>query len=277
MLLERKIPVRAFVHKLDSRSDHLRTLGAEIIEGDLLNATDVRKALQGIKRAYFMYPVADGLLEAIAIFGSAAREAKTELVVNMSQLQNTPNVPSFRNLQHRLADQVLDWADVGAVHLQAPPFFENLLALIQQNIASKDTIFLPWGTGEAVIPLVAADDVARVATSLLVNPRDHDVNRYDLVGEAPTVKEIVQSLSEVLGRRIQYVPITDEAWAEAVRDKLNPHALDHLSHLWRFLRTTELARGGENGFHVSPWIEKLTERPPKTLRNFFEAHVSRLS
>jgi hypothetical protein len=34
----------------------------------------------------------------------------------MSQLQNTSVAPSFRNLQHRLADQIFDWAHVSAVH-----------------------------------------------------------------------------------------------------------------------------------------------------------------
>ncbi len=37
LLLEQGIPVRALVHKLDSRSDELRQQGAEVVEGDLLN------------------------------------------------------------------------------------------------------------------------------------------------------------------------------------------------------------------------------------------------
>src|SRR5437016_217310 len=101
-LIQRGLPVRALVHKLDARSDRLRELGAEVIEGDLLNPVSTHAALRGIKRAYFTYPVADGLMEATAIFARAARDNGTELVVNLSQLQNTPDAPSFRNLQHRL-------------------------------------------------------------------------------------------------------------------------------------------------------------------------------
>ena len=37
LLMEQGIPVRAFVHKRDSRSDELRKQGAEVVEGDLLN------------------------------------------------------------------------------------------------------------------------------------------------------------------------------------------------------------------------------------------------
>jgi nucleoside-diphosphate-sugar epimerase len=75
LLLEQGIPVRAFVHKLDGRSDELRQKGAEIFEGDLLNAASVQTSMKDVKRAYFTYPVADGLLEATTIFAASARGA----------------------------------------------------------------------------------------------------------------------------------------------------------------------------------------------------------
>ena len=180
LLLEQGIPVRALVHKLDSRSDGLRKQGAEVIEGDLLNPASVRAALRDVKRAYFTYPVADGLLEAVTIFAAAARDAGLELVVNNSQLQSThddpafrdlQHAPSFRNLQHRLADRIFDWAQVGAVHLQAPPYYENVRALVSRSVAEQSTVFLPWGEDTTVIPLVGAEDVSHVAARLLGNPR----------------------------------------------------------------------------------------------------------
>src|SRR6516165_6754756 len=215
LLVQRGLKVRALVHHVDERSERLRKLGAEVIPGDLLDPVLVRKALQGIKRAYFTYPVDDGLLEATAIFAMAARESSAEMVVNMSQLQNTSVAPSFRNLQHRLANQIFDWAHVGALHLNAPPFFENVRALIAKTVSDQNTIFLPWGDGDAVIPLVAAEDCARAAAALLIAPDTPDQKRYELVGATPTVNEIVSILSVVLNRSIQYVNIPDERWIGA--------------------------------------------------------------
>src|SRR2546430_11807229 len=195
LLLKRRLPVRAFVRELDERAEYLRQLGAEVIEGDLLDLSSVRRALQGIRRAFLTYPVSDGLLEATVTFAIAAREAGTELVVNLSQLQNTEAVPSFRNLQHRLADQVLNWSHIGAVHLKAPPFYENLRALIAKTVTEQRTIFLPWGPGDAVFPLVSAGDVVNVAAALLSDPLNDRPNEYDLIGETPTVNEIVSTLA----------------------------------------------------------------------------------
>src|SRR5215510_4412731 len=46
----------------------------------------------------------------------------------------------------------------------------------------------------------------------LTAPHAPEQKRYDLVGETPTVNEIVSILSAVLNRPIQYVNILDERW-----------------------------------------------------------------
>jgi uncharacterized protein YbjT (DUF2867 family) len=276
LLLKQGIPVRAFVHKLDARSDELRQQGAEILEGDLLNPASVQAAMKQVKRAFFTYPVADGLLEAATIFAAAAQDAGLELVVNNSQFQGTPDdpayrdlqhVPSFRNLQHRLADRIFDWAQVGAVHLQAPPYYENVRALVSRSVAEQNAAFLPWGDNKTVIPLAGAEDVSRVAATLLANPELPSQTVYPLVSETPTVREIVETLGRAIGRPIRYVPITDQQWTDAVKERINPHAVDHLTHLWQYFR-----KGGEN-FQTTDVIRAVTGRNPQTLEEFFQANA----
>ena len=273
LLLEKDIPVRAFVHKLDARSDALRELGAEVVQGDLLNLDSVRASFRGIKRAYFTYAVTDELLEATTIFATAAREAETELVVNNSQLQGARTAPSFRNMQHGLADRIFDWANVGAIHLHAPPYYENVRALVRKSVAEQSTVFLPWGDGSATIPLVGAEDVSQVAASLLADSKTPSENAYDLVAATLTVKEIVDTLSAALQRPIRYVNITDEQWAEAMRGHINPHALDHLSNLWRYFRSSERS-GDLVARRVTDTIRSITGSPAQTLEDFFKANAA---
>ena len=276
LLLEQGLLVRALVHKLDARSDELRKQGAEVVEGDLLNPASVQAAMRNVKRAYFTYPVADGLLEAATIFADSARDAGLELVVNNSQLQGRPgdpafrhlhHAPSFRNLQHRLADRIFDWAQVGAVHLQAPPYYENVRALVTESVAQQSTVFLPWGADTTVIPLVGAEDVSRVAATLLTSPGTPSQNVYPLVGETPTVGEMIGSLGRAIGRPVRYVAITEEQWANAMKERINPHALDHLAHLWQYFRK------GEERFQVNDAIRVVTGRAPQTLEQFFRANA----
>jgi uncharacterized protein YbjT (DUF2867 family) len=272
LLLEKGIPVRAFVHKLDARSDALRELGAEVVQGDLLDQDSVHASLKGIKRAYFTYSVTDGLLEATTIFAMAARQAKTELVVNNSQLQGARKAPSLRNMQHGLADRIFDWADVGAVHLHAPPYYENVRALVRKSVAEQSTVFLPWGDGSATISLVGGEDVSRVAATLLADSEMPSANSYDLIAATPTVKQIVDTLSTVLQRPIRYVSITDEQWVDAMRGHINPHALDHLSHLWQYFRSTE--RQSEEPRGITDTNRAITGNRAQNLEDFFRANAA---
>lgn len=276
LLLKQDIAVRALVHKLDTRSDELIKEGAEVVEVDLLNPVSVQAAMTNVKRAFFTYPVTDGLLEAATLFAATARDAGLELVVNNSQFQDTPidpafrdlrNAPSFRNLQHRLADRIFDWAQVGAVHIQAPPYFENVRALLARSVAEQSAAFLPWGDGNAVIPLAGAQDVAQVAATLLARSQVPSEKVYPLITETPTVLEIVETLGKAIGRPIRYVPISDERWAEAVKERLNPHALDHLTHLWKYFRTNEKRHQTTNV------VREVTGRNPQSLEEFFKANA----
>ena len=71
-----------------------------------------------------------------------------------------------------------------------------------------------------MIPLVAAEDCARVAAALLIAPDAPDQKRYDLVGETATVNEIATILSAVLNRPIHYVDIPDRLpGASRARDR----------------------------------------------------------
>lgn len=56
ILLTQGVSVRAFVHKLDARSDELRLQGAEIIEGDLLNPASVAAAYEGRETRFLYLP-----------------------------------------------------------------------------------------------------------------------------------------------------------------------------------------------------------------------------
>jgi NAD(P)H dehydrogenase (quinone) len=78
LLLEKGFPVRAFVHKDDERAQKLKALGAETFVGELLDFRAVRRAFEGIKRAYFVYPIRPGLVQATAHYAQArGRLART--------------------------------------------------------------------------------------------------------------------------------------------------------------------------------------------------------
>jgi uncharacterized protein YbjT (DUF2867 family) len=268
MLLKRGIPVRAFVHKIDERSDQLRALGAEIFEGDFLDVRSVKRAVQDVSSVYFAYPVQDGLLDATAAMAVAAREAGISRLVNLVMLQSSVDAPTPRMRQNYLSEQVFEWAGIGAVHVRATVFYENLGSQVRLSLPAQGAVRLPWGKENTFLPLVAAEDVARVAVGLLTSPSLTAGTAYPVIGAVISLKEIIATFGRVLAKDVRYEEISDDEWRhDALARGYNAHALEHLSALWKALRAAGLDPERAR-FAVTDTIEKLGGAKPKTFETF---------
>ncbi|MFE3187902.1 NAD(P)H-binding protein [Nocardia sp. NPDC059240] len=255
-LLGRGIPVRAFVHTDDVRATVLRALGADVIVGDVRDLAVLRAAMAGARSAYFTYPVLDGLLDAAGAFAVAARETEVERVVAVSQLAAGPQALTPRMRQHWVAEQILNWAGIGAIHLRAAVFHENLARIA----ATGATLNLPMGPAGTELPLVAASDVARVAAALLTEPQLEADPVLLLTGDVVSIG----TAARLLGRT--YRDDDPDAWQRwAVRFYGSDHAAEHLSKLWEIFR---VLGEGTGLYQVTPAIEKIGGHPPITLSDF---------
>ena len=266
-LLGRGFPVRALVRRRDERSARLEALGADVTVGDLLDLESMRTAMQGVKRVYFVYPPQGELLvEATTIVAVAARDAGVEALVNMSQISAREESKSPLARQHWLSERILDWADVGAVHLRPTFFAENLVMFGAATIASQGKLYLPYGA-EKHAP-VAAADIARVASGILTDPTLHVGERYVVTGPRNlSLAEMAGVLSRELGRPVEYVDLPVEAWGEVLAkvdgmtDSLVTHlkavAVDHQNGIFR----------GETDV-----VERIGGQPPQSLDAFIREH-----
>jgi len=270
-LLANGVGVRALVRKLDERSERLRALGAEIFEGDFLNIRSMQRAAEGTSAIYFAYPVQDGLMDATAAMAVAAREAGVTRLVNLVMLQSSPDAPTPRMRQNYLSEQVFEWANVGAVHIRATVFYENLASMVRQSLPAQGAIRLPWGNESTVLPLVAAEDVARVAVGLLTGPRPTAGSFHRLIGTTISLKDIVATFARVMGRNVHYEEISDEQWRRDVASRgFNPHAIEHLSSLWRAIRGAAIDPNDPR-YAVTEAIETIGGAKPKTFEAFVRA------
>ena len=146
LLRERGLRVRALVHTLDERAARLRELGAEVVQGDLLDFPAVSAATVGVSAAYFNYPVAPGLVEATANFVQAASEAGVHAVVNMSQISARREAKSNAARAHWLAERLLDRSALITTHLR-PTFFTFFLNMFWICDNGEGLYLLPFADG----------------------------------------------------------------------------------------------------------------------------------
>src|SRR5262249_14683323 len=128
-LLARGHKVRALAHRQDDRSTGLKEQGVEDVDGDLLDFGQVRAALGGVQRAYFVYPIRPGILQATAYFAQAAQEAGVDGIVNMSQISAREDAKSHAATDHWLSERVFEWSGLAGAHIRPTYFAEWVLYL----------------------------------------------------------------------------------------------------------------------------------------------------
>src|SRR5262249_49625234 len=128
-LLSRGHKVRALAHGQDDRSKRLQERGVEVVYGDLLDFAQVRAALSGVQRAYFVSPIRPAILQATAYFARAAQEAGVDGIVNMSQISAREDAKSHAATDHWLSERVFDWSGVPTAHIRPTYFAEWVLYL----------------------------------------------------------------------------------------------------------------------------------------------------
>jgi len=254
-LLELKIPVRALVHKKDARSEQLSTQGVELVEGDLSDFDSVSAAFKGISGAYFLYPIqVPGILEATAFFAQAAIEEGVSFIVNMSQISARRVAKSHAAQGHWIAERLFDRSGIPVAHLR-PTFFAEWLMYVAKFIKQQSELILPFG--EARYAPIAAEDLGRVVASILADPVGHAGQLYPLFGPKELTQfEIAGILSEVLGRKITYLPMEIEAFKGVLKDMgRTPHFSQHVSAVAQDCRDGIFS--GTNDL-----VEKLTGQKP---------------
>lgn len=259
--------VRGYVRQDDERAAALRQRGVDVAIGDLADLDALRAAMEGVKGAYFLYPIAPGIITAAAYFAQAAKEAGVSAIVNMSQISARRESKSHAAQDHWISERVFDWSGVATTHLR-PTFFADWLVYphFAKGIWATKTIEYPFGNGRHAP--ISSDDQGRVIAHILAKPAGHEGKTYNLHGPVEmNHTEIAAAMSEVLGAKITYAPVSIAEFKQRMetRYKFPPFLVQHL---------VEVAQNYQDGIFAgtNDAVETITGTPALTVQQFIAAN-----
>src|ERR1051326_3078037 len=94
-LLKAGYPVRAMVRREDERSVRLKAQGAEITVAEMSDVERIADALRDVQAAYYCPPLDPYMIQGAVAFAVAAKEARLEHIVGMTQWLSSPSHPSL--------------------------------------------------------------------------------------------------------------------------------------------------------------------------------------
>ena len=214
-LLELGFPVRAFVRNpTKQRARELERLGAEIFTGNMNDVRDVRKSMEGIKRAYFCQPYAPyGLLTGMT-FAVVAEEMKLEHVVSMSQWFASNTHPSLTTREHWLTDRIVMMSPTVKYTIINPSWAFPFVYFLSLELIAQLGIMPDMGKNA----LPSNEDMGAVAAHILKDPARHPRKTYRPTGpEILSTQEMADIIGKILGRKVVAQKMSAQMFRKAVK------------------------------------------------------------
>ncbi len=225
-LLKAGYPVRALVHREDGRSARLKEQGAEIAVADLSDVERIADALKDVQRAYYCPPYDPYMIQGAVAFAVAAKEARLEHIVGVSQWLASPSHPSLMTRHHWLVDRLFSMTPGVAHTIINPGFFADAY-LVTIGLSANLGIF-PWFLGNSRNAPPSNEDIARVAVAALIDPARHAAKSYRPTGPALLgAEDMAKAIGRAVGRSVRVVPTP--AWLFMKAARMSGYPIDVFS------------------------------------------------
>jgi NAD(P)H dehydrogenase (quinone) len=215
-LLKAGYRVRAMVRREDGRSARLQAQGAEIAVADMSDVERVADALTDVQRAYYCPPFDPYMIQGAVAFAVAAKEARLEHIVGLTQWLSSPSHPALMTRQHWLVDRLFSMTPGVAHTIVRPGFFADAY-LVLTGFAAHLGAF-PWIFGDSRNAPPSNEDIARVAVAALMDPARHAGKSYRPTGpELLGAKDMANAIGRSVGRSVRVVPTPTWLFMKAAR------------------------------------------------------------
>lgn len=262
-LIVKGASLRALVRD-EARAADLKEAGVELIVGDIADPHVVKQGMDGAEKAFLLLPNGEQQEANEKQFTDLAEASGVKHLVKMSSMEAVADAQSPIPQAHWAVEEYirasgLDWTMV------KPNFFMQNLLASAGSIKEKRKFFLPMGNGTT--GMADARDIGAVCAEVLTAD-GHTGQSYEITGpEVLSFFDVADRFTEVLGEKVEYVPLPMEQFREKMTGILVPWHLNAVCQLFQ-----EIADIGLD--HTTDTFKQLIGRDPISVKQFIEDHVA---
>ena len=229
----------------------------------------IERALKDVDRLFLLTPFQSDMVELSSNLVNAAKKSvAVKHIVKLSVMGADAEPGIIGGRLHRQAEKIIEESGISYTFLRPNFFMQNFVNFFSQTIKEQGAFYVPAGDGK--VSFVDVRDIAAVAVQALSGNRSskngeskHMGKAYDITGgEALSYGEAAEILSKELGKKVNYVNISDEDARKGMKDM----GADE----WTINSMTELFGIAREGYlsEISPVVEQVTGKKPITFSQF---------
>ena len=183
----------------------LAKAGAEVVKGNLTNASDLQAALRGVHGVFAMStPFEAGMDQELRqgiMMADAAKQAGIAHYVytSVGSAHRNTGIPHFETKWK--VEQHIRQIGLPATVLRPVWFMENFTTFSKPSV---DGILMMPMRADKKLAMVALRDIGEFGAAAFMRPNDFLGQAIDLAGDELTMQEVAAQLSKVTGRSIQF-------------------------------------------------------------------------
>jgi uncharacterized protein YbjT (DUF2867 family) len=255
--------VRAAARNLDTAGAALSLPGVEVVLFDYERPETIPGAFAGVDRLFLVappfHPETPKLLLPVI---EEARKAGVIRIVMLSAMGTERDEQS----PLRVVERTVERSGVPWTILRPNWFMQNFSGRLRPSIQRLSALYLPAGDGRT--SFIDTRDIGAAAAAAFMRD-DHRNRAYTLTGAAALDhREVCAALSGVTGKKIRYIPVSDDDTRGALKGMGWPEAsVEILISLYKAVREGLAAA-------VSPDLPAVLGRPPVPFEKFAEDHAA---
>jgi len=209
------VKLRALVRDpAGAKAQALQEDGIEVVAGDLEEPDTLTEAFEGVDVLWLLTPASalEPSMGSNAV--SAARKAKVGHIVRNSAIKAGHDAPNRNGRLHALVEASVKASGIPWTILRPHYYMQNLLSSAG-SVASDGMLYMNMGQGR--VGMIDGRDVGVFAAKVIEHPEQHAGKTYAPTGpELTTMAEAAEILSSVLGKRVNYVALPQDAAQQAM-------------------------------------------------------------
>jgi uncharacterized protein YbjT (DUF2867 family) len=251
-----------------------RNSGVQAVELDFNKPDTLSAALRGVDKLFLLTPFQSNMVDLTSNLVNEAKKAGVKYIVKQSVLGADVEPGITPSRLHRQAEKVIEESGIPFTFLRPNFFMQNFVTFYSNFIKTQGAFYVP--AGDAKASFVDVRDIAAVAVQALSGNRSskngeskHMGKAYDITGgEAISYGQAAEILSKEIGKKVNYVNISDEDARKGMKDMgADEWTINSMIELFGITRAGYLSE-------ISHTIEQVTGNRPITFSQFAKDYAS---
>ncbi|MGC2307717.1 MAG: SDR family oxidoreductase, partial [Nitrososphaeraceae archaeon] len=228
--------IKAGVHSIENANKVQQYDRVKVVQLDYDNMEGVESAFKDVDKLFLLTHPSSKTVEHESNLVTEAKKSGIKHIVKQSIMRADLGADVEAMRLHRQAEKLIIESAIPYTFLRPNEFMQGFINFQGTTIKSNNAFYVP--AEDAKVSFVDARDIAAIAVKALVEGDKHYNKTYMVTGpEALSYHQAAEILSNAMGKKIDYVNISDEEARGTMKDAgLDDWLINHQLDIYEYFR-----------------------------------------